>query len=977
MTNSLEKYRFVLPMIVCIAIISLNTGCGNKSTLEETGGSLSATDPPSFDMASAAKSSVALANYNGRLTLTFKENTNVRLRFGKFVSLSGYDLSSVNAILGKYPQIKIKRALTSMSEKTAERIFNKAKARGINSTNWNLKYTLTVADQNLAEEIIDKLAGHADVERIWPGTMVSLASLPYSELPDYSDEQNYLKPLSEDPSGVDAEYAWNMGVRGAGVTVVDVEFTWDFSHEDLNISEDDILMTYVGVTQEDIDEFNADEGIVNHGTAVSGIINGKDDNHGITGLAPDANLNFLRTEGEVGALIVAWAKESVLDCLPNENNEIDSNWCPLKPGDIVLIELAENPPTPSDVGNWTPSNPPGTSDNPQAGTLPVEYSYEVFDLIKQATAAGLVIIEAAGNGSMNLCNTMDPNNPFQLDKGYSLCAPEYDSGAIMVGAANKEGDFIFYTNYGSRVNVHALGEGVLSTGFKSSEPNYYTHTFAGTSSASAIVAGAAAVIQNYFKEKYWEGAFLNSYQMREIVVQSGINTGTCVDSIGCQPNIQAAFDIIDSGAYDDAGWIEAPPPPLADIFERRDLTATLDLDGDDLAELIVFNVRNDGVKEWYIDYSSDGVIGEDYDQIVTIPEMKIMVEEADPENENETILVEKLYEDSIIVPVCNDYNSDGYTDLALFNMKHGVWFIDFSDPDAANHGFGAWDRIYVSNDFVPYSRPWPGDYDGNKWIDLAIVTPDGRWMIDFGGPGQYYYGNFDKKIDYLTDEQLEAVDGNGWAYLPAAAYFDGDNKLDIGFKGPDGTEYSGIIHYIKASDFLDFGDSIEEIQHSYQYDIDFGGNDSIPVMSNFAYTPYNSINIISTKNTNGNWKFALSSTEFEEDGSDGIFGNATCRPVATNYYGNLVSDRAVYCMGSQKWIIPEFEMSESWGDFTIELTKVNEYEMPLNDSKYSLPGKTYYGGISYQDSLAFYNAMMNYLKYKDSIFPTIYNIPSY
>lgn len=52
--------------------------------------------------------------------------------------------------------------------------------------------------------------------------------------PDYSGRQGYLRPA---PEGVDAHWAWQRpGGTGQGVTVIDVEGSWQLGHEDLRRS---------------------------------------------------------------------------------------------------------------------------------------------------------------------------------------------------------------------------------------------------------------------------------------------------------------------------------------------------------------------------------------------------------------------------------------------------------------------------------------------------------------------------------------------------------------------------------------------------------------------------------------------------------------------------------------------------------------------------------------------------------------------
>ncbi len=52
--------------------------------------------------------------------------------------------------------------------------------------------------------------------------------------PPYQSSQNYLDPASSTPTGIDAAAAWGLaGGDGSGVTVCDIEYSWNYSHDDV------------------------------------------------------------------------------------------------------------------------------------------------------------------------------------------------------------------------------------------------------------------------------------------------------------------------------------------------------------------------------------------------------------------------------------------------------------------------------------------------------------------------------------------------------------------------------------------------------------------------------------------------------------------------------------------------------------------------------------------------------------------------
>ena len=82
--------------------------------------------------------------------------------------------------------------------------------------------------------------------------------------------------LAAAPGGVDAQFAWTLyGGRGTGIKIIDCEWAWRFTHEDLLQNQGGVVAgTSIGNTD--------------HGTAVVGVIGGDSNSIGVTGIAPDA-----------------------------------------------------------------------------------------------------------------------------------------------------------------------------------------------------------------------------------------------------------------------------------------------------------------------------------------------------------------------------------------------------------------------------------------------------------------------------------------------------------------------------------------------------------------------------------------------------------------------------------------------------------------------------------------------------------------
>jgi hypothetical protein len=65
--------------------------------------------------------------------------------------------------------------------------------------------------------------------------MHELSSRLDASRPDYTSRQKYLEG---EPHGIDAHYAWTRrGGYGEGVKIIDIEYAWLFTHEDLSVNQ--------------------------------------------------------------------------------------------------------------------------------------------------------------------------------------------------------------------------------------------------------------------------------------------------------------------------------------------------------------------------------------------------------------------------------------------------------------------------------------------------------------------------------------------------------------------------------------------------------------------------------------------------------------------------------------------------------------------------------------------------------------------
>ena len=255
----------------------------------------------------------------------------------------------------------------------------------------------------------------------------------------------YAKNGIDPQANIDAFKSLNR-YKGRGVKVAIIDDGLDIYHEDL---EDALIASYdieTGTSNVSHREFTGF-----HGTAVSGIVLARDNDKGIAGIAPEADLIFLRYTDEM----------SDAQTIELFNKAVEFG------ADIIIC-------------SW--------------GTYNVSKAVrdKIIDLANNGRGGlGIPIVFAVGNDG-----TYMGNDESAIDE------------VISVGASNTDNDRAWYSNYGEHLDILAPGgdfnfaittlDDMGERGVAILDPNYILYNdydgFAGTSPAAAIVGGAIALM---------------------------------------------------------------------------------------------------------------------------------------------------------------------------------------------------------------------------------------------------------------------------------------------------------------------------------------------------------------------------------------------------------------------------------------------------------------------------------------------------
>ena len=257
-------------------------------------------------------------------------------------------------------------------------------------------------------------------------------------------------PSQAVPTGVARLGQPASGQTGAGVGVAIIDTGIDLDHEDLNV----IAQKNCLHPRKPADDDNG------HGTHVAGTVAALDNDRGVVGVAPGADLVAVKVLDRAGS--GSWS--SVICGL---------DWVAENASQYGIA-----------VANMSLSGGGASDDN-----CGLSNGDALHQAICRLRDAGVTTVVAAGNEATNAANSV----PAAYDDAVITVSALVDSDGLAggLGAATYYGaddTFASFSNYGSPVDLAAPGVSILST-----VPGGYDDSYSGTSMASPHVAGAAAL----------------------------------------------------------------------------------------------------------------------------------------------------------------------------------------------------------------------------------------------------------------------------------------------------------------------------------------------------------------------------------------------------------------------------------------------------------------------------------------------------
>ena len=371
---------------------------------------------------------------------------------------------------------------------------------------------------------------------------------------------------------VNVKPVWDVGLMGEGINVAVVDTGMDWTHEDLFDNVDSSLNhDYTG-------EGDIYHPFSHHGTNVAGLIAARDNDQGVRGVAPRATIygyNLLDAPTLAGSDDIS---------------------------DFDIAHAASNNAGVTAISN----NSWGPVDGTDADGAPALWELAIENGVTGGyDGKGVFYVWAAGNGHLR----GDDSNLDGLANFYAVTA---------ACAVNELGARSTYSEMGANLWVCAPSNNPFEEGYRSivttENSDRYSYTFGGTSAATPIVSGVAALVREANPDLTWRDVklILAETARKNDPTNPGWQDGARMYGLASDRyhfNHEYGFGVVDAAAAVDLAktWTNLPPMQEAGIhsakidrlipdaydaasIETVTLTLTLDLDtGIEFTEFVEIN----------------------------------------------------------------------------------------------------------------------------------------------------------------------------------------------------------------------------------------------------------------------------------------------------------------------------------------------------------------------------------------------------
>jgi serine protease len=309
--------------------------------------------------------------------------------------------------------------------------------------------------------------------------------------------------LAAAPRGIDAAFAASLaGGRGEGQHFVDVEAGWHLDHASLRAYG--LRAPLAGAIKRDARD---------HGTAVLGVV---------TGIVPHIASLHVASVWHTGPGRDRQFRQDALIAAIDLLCRLGSDG---RASGVLLLEQ---------VIHYDALVPHRGTQVERRWDLPLETAAVEFELIRLASALGITVVEAAGNGfspGLGAARQGIDLDDYPRTRGMRA-SRDGDSGALLVAAASSDDrSRLPASNFGSRVDCYAWGDGVATAG---------SCAFGNTSAAAAIVAGAALAALGIAAAAQPARPALTGREVRTLLRTTGTRAASSRERIGVMPDLRAA-----------------------------------------------------------------------------------------------------------------------------------------------------------------------------------------------------------------------------------------------------------------------------------------------------------------------------------------------------------------------------------------------------------------------------------------------------